>query len=301
LRFTKRNRMNQSAKVWASLFYLYIVWGTTYLSIQYLVGNIPPIFISGFRNFLAGIITFLIAIFTTKFVFPNNKTWLWSGLAGILMLTIGNGALTMALQYVPSGYASLFPAMVPVWLVLLQWMFDNKKPSFKVILGCLLGLVGVGLLVNLNLDGYDNFLKGAILLLIAAFSWSCGVMLSIKKSSADGVISVAAVQMLVAGAISLIISGLIGEFGMIQPEKFTTNFILAFLYLLIFAAVFGFLIFIWVSRKASPTLVATYNYVNPLVAITLGVLLNNEGFSVQFISAAVAIIIAVVLITMDRR
>lgn len=293
--------MNQSAKVWSSLFFLYIVWGTTYLGIQYLVGNIPPIFASGSRNFLAGVILFLIAIFTTKFTFPNIKMWFWSGLAGVLMLTVGNGTLTMALQYVPSGYASLFPAMVPIWLVLLQWLIDNKKPSFKVILGCLLGIIGVALLINLNLEGYDNFLKGAVLLLIATLTWSCGVMVSIKKNATDEVISVASVQMLVAGAISLIISGLMGEWGLINPEKFTTNFILAFLYLLIFAAVIGFLIFIWVSRKASPTLVATYNYVNPLVAIILGILFNNESFGLQFILAAVVIILAVLLITTDTK
>ncbi len=293
--------MNQSTKVWASLFYLYIIWGTTYLCIQYLVGNIPPIFASGSRNFLAGLILFIVAIFTAKFAFPSSKTWFWSGLAGTLMLTVGNGALTMALQWVPSGYASLFPAMVPVWLVILQWLIDNKKPSIKVILGCLMGLLGVGLLVNLNVEGYDNFLKGAVLLLIAAFSWSCGVMVSIKKGSTDGVISVAAVQMIVAGTISLIASGLMGEYALVNPEKFTTNFLLAFAYLLIAAAVIGFLIFIWVSRKASPTLVATYNYVNPLVAITMGVLLNNEAFNLQFIIAAIVIIGAVVLITTDKK
>jgi drug/metabolite transporter (DMT)-like permease len=293
--------MNQSTKVWASLLFLYIVWGTTYLGIQYVVSVIPFVFASGIRNFLAGIILFLIAIFTTKFSFPNNRTWLWSGLAGILMLSVGNGTLTVALQYVPSGYASLFPAMVPVWLVLLQWLFDNKKPSLKIILGCLLGIIGVGLLFNLDLKGYDHFLRGAILLLIAAFSWSCGVMLSIKKSSTDGVISVAAVQMLVAGFISLIVSGFLGEYDTLDINKITTNHLLTFLYLLILAAVIGFLIFVWVSRKASPTLVATYNYVNPLVAITMGILLNNEKFSYQFIFAAIVIIGAVVLITTDKK
>lgn len=296
---------NSTSKVWAALIFLYIVWGTTYIGIQYLVGNIPPIFASGARNFLAGLILFFIAIFTTKFELPDLKTWIWSGLAGILMLSVGNGFLTVAIQWVPSGYASLFPAIIPVWLVALQWFFDKKSPSYRILLGCFFGIIGVGLLVNLSsfaLKGYEQFfVKGVIFLIIATLSWSCGVMVAIKKITASNVVVVASVQMIVGGAVSLITSGLMGEFVEIEPSKFTTQLLLAFGYLLFVAAISGYLVFNWVSRKASPTLVATYNYVNPLIAISLGFFLNNETINLQFLFAAIAIILAVILITTDKN
>lgn len=296
---------NATSKVWLALFFLYIVWGTTYLNIQYLVGNIPPIFASGIRNFLAGIILFVLAIVTTKFEFPNLKTWIWSGLAGILMLSVGNGFLTVAVQWVPSGYASLFPAIIPVWLVILQWIFDKKSPSYRILLGCLSGIIGVGLLVNLSsfaLKGYEQyFALGVLFLIIATLSWSFGVMVAIKKAPSANVVVVASVQMIVGGAVSLMASGLMGEYAEIDTSKFDSQLITAFAYLLFVASVAGFLVFNWVSREASPTLVATYNYVNPLVAISLGVFLNNESVNTQFIFAAIAIIVAVILITTDKN
>jgi drug/metabolite transporter (DMT)-like permease len=159
--------------------------------------------------------------------------------------------------------------------------------------------------VNLSsfaLKGYEQyFALGVLFLIIATLSWSFGVMVAIKKAPLANVVVVASVQMIVGGVVSLVASGLMGEFTEIDTSKFDSRLITAFAYLLFVASVSGFLVFNWVSREASPTLVATYNYVNPLVAISLGVYLNNESINTQFIFAAIAIIFAVILITTDKN
>ena len=295
--------MNKSLnfKIWAALITLYVAWGSTYLAIHFLVESVPPIFASGFRNLLAGLILFIWAFFQKDFKFPSKKAWFWCGLAGILMLGVGNGCLTVAVKWVPSGYASLFPAMIPIWLVILQFFIDGTKPKFLTLIGCILGIVGVGFLLNLQqlaLKGYEEFFfLGVILLVIATIGWSCGVVLTTKKVFNYPIAIIAAMQMIVGGAILLIFSELWGELqhfsiAQIKPEAYKS-----FAFLLIIGSLLGFTVFNWVSQKAPATLVATYNYVNPLVAISLGVLFAGEQFNFQLLIAAILIILAVFLIT----
>ena len=121
-------------KIIASLLVLYIVWGSTYLAIHYVVESCPPVIASGFRNFLAGAIILIFAFFTQKFSNIPLNHFLKMAFAGFLMLTVGNGLLTIAARWVPSGYMSLFPALVPAWIVIIQ-IFLGTKPNYLTILG----------------------------------------------------------------------------------------------------------------------------------------------------------------------
>jgi drug/metabolite transporter (DMT)-like permease len=289
-----------SSKIWAGLIILYLVWGMTYLAIRYLVEVVPPILSSGLRNFLAGAIIFFYAQVIKKNPFPDKKTWIQSGFHGFLMLTIGSACLTMAAKWIPSGYVSLFPTAVPIWIVLLQWLGGNK-PNAGTIIGCILGIIGVGLLLNLDslaLQGYESyFIWGAILLIISTLGWSIGVMLSRNVNSTASIATISGVQMLVGGGISLIISGLYGEWATFELSQITSKAIYSFLFLLIIGSIVGFSVFNWLSRKASPTLISTHNYVNPLVALSLGYLFAGEHFNQQLLFSAVLIFAAVFLIS----
>ncbi len=289
-----------SLRIWLGLFFLYVAWGSTYLAIRFLVEAVPPMLASGFRNLLAGLILFIVALVQQPRVRASAREWIRAGLGGFLMLTLGNGGVTIAAHWVPSGYASLFSALVPAWLVLLQFR-DGVRPTGRVILGLLLGLVGVGLLLNLDqlaLTGAERYFGwGVTALLIATAGWSLGVIVTRKAALPYSSARIAAMQMLVGGTLSLLVSGALGEWGRFDGAALTAKPVGSFVYLLVVGSLIAFSVFNWLSKQAPPTLVATYTYVNPLVAILLGWALAGESLNPQMLLAAGIIVAAVVLIT----
>ena len=300
------NNQNQPLKIWVGLITLYLIWGSTYLGIRFVVESVPPFMVSGFRNFFAGSILFIFAIFSKKYQKPSRQMLLTTALSGFFMLTIGNGLTTSAAKWIPSSYSALFSASGPVMLIALLWLWNNEKPKQRVIIGAFLGMVGVGILMSLKslaLKGTEQYyLVGIFFLFLAILGWNIGVVM-VKKANINNyhASQIAGMQMLVGGSLSLIFSGLIGEFDSFQIEDVTTKAIGAFAYLLTFGSVVGFLVFSWLSKVAPPTLVATYTYVNPLVAMILGATFANENLHPLMLLASGIIISAVVLITSANR
>jgi drug/metabolite transporter (DMT)-like permease len=291
---------NLDLKIVLAILTLYIVWGSTYLAIHYVVESCPPILASGFRNFLAGVIILIFTFFTKKTSKIAGSDFLKMAITGFLMLSLGNGLLTIAGAWVPSGYMSLFPALVPAWIVIIQ-LFLGTKPNTITIIGLVLGFVGMFFLVNqeqLSIKGFEQYFGlGVVFLMVASIAWSCGVMYSVKNPMPYSTAQVAAIQMIAGGFISLIFSLLYGEWNNFNPSKITNSAIWGFTYLLVGGSIVGFLVFGWVSKKASPTLVSTYSYVNPLVAIYLGWLFVGEKLTQNIIISALFIVVAVILIT----
>ncbi|MDQ1088502.1 drug/metabolite transporter (DMT)-like permease [Siphonobacter sp. SORGH_AS 1065] len=301
------NAMNHTStlKIWSGLLYLYLAWGSTYLALHYLVETVPPLMASGIRNFSAGIIMMIWAKVTEPNVRLSSKAWLTSLLIGTLLLGVGNGGVTIALAWVPTGYAALIVAAVPIWLVLLQWLWLKNIPSPMVIMGVLIGLVGVGLLLDFNsfsLEGDSaQFTLGIIALLTATFCWSLGMVISQRAQLPYSAAYLSAMQMLGGGTVTLLGSLVAGEFPLFNPSGLNASTCYSFLYLLIFGSLGGFTVFSWLSQRTSPTLLATYNYVNPLVALLLGYLFVNEPLSLKVVLAAGIIISAVILISVGQR
>jgi drug/metabolite transporter (DMT)-like permease len=287
-------------KVIGSLFILYIVWGSTYLSIHYVVESCPPVIASGLRNFLAGFLIFCWVFFTEKSEKIPLNHYLKMAFAGFLMLCLGNGLLTIAAAWVPSGYMSLFPALVPAWIVIIQY-FLGTKPNNLTIAGLVLGFIGLLFLVNqehLSIKGYEQYFGiGVSLLLAASIAWASGVMFSVKNPLPYSTAKVSSLQMIFGGLTSLVLSLFLNEWPDFELSKITPKALWAFAYLLIGGSIIGFLVFSWVSKKASPTLVSTYSYVNPLVALYLGWLFLDEKLSFNILISAAFIVLAVVLIT----
>ncbi len=300
------DNQNQPLKIWAGLITLYLIWGSTYLGIRFLVECVPPFMASGARNFLAGLILLLFAIFTKKFQKPSRKMLIATGLSGFFMLTVGNGLTTSAARWIPSSYSALFAALSPVILVLMLWNLTKEKPKNKVIIGSILGLIGVCILMSLKtlaIKGTEQYyLLGISFLFLAVLGWDIGVIL-IKKAEINqyNASQIAGTQMFVGGSLSLIFSYLYGEFDSFQVQNITDKAILSFLYLLTFGSIIGFLVFGWLSKVAPPTLVATYTYINPLVAMILGAILANERLHPLMLLAGGIIITAVILITSANR
>jgi drug/metabolite transporter (DMT)-like permease len=293
-----------TGRIWAGLVFLYIAWGSTYLAIRFVVEAVPPVLASGLRNLLAGVILFTVAKLNAPQLRPTRRAWLVSALAGTLMLTVGNGGVTIAARWVPSGYASLFSALVPAWLVLIQ-LVDGIRPSRGVLLGLVLGLVGVGLLMNLDqlaLTGQERYFGwGIFALLVATVGWSAGVITAQKGALSYPTALIAGMQMLCGGGLSILLSGTLGEWQEFNPALLTFKPVASFTYLLVVGSLAAFTVFGWLSKVAPPTLVATYTYVNPLVAILLGNLFAGEKLDLSMLLAAGVIVAAVVLITMGKK
>lgn len=297
---------SNNAKIWAGLITLYFIWGSTYLAIRFVVESVPPMLVSGMRTTLAGLILYSFGRFLGRhYTKPQRSHWKTAAITGLLMITVGNGAITLAARLVPSSFSALFGALVPVIMTLLVWYFTKKRPNSLIFFGCLLGITGVSLLMSLNhlaLKGQEaNLGWGIVLLLLGNLGWSLGVLLTSRAHVTLSPATMSGMQLMIGGAVSLLISTCLGELSLVHVESITLKSILSFLYLLSFGSLLGFSVFGWLTQNADPTLVATYTYVNPLVALTLGFLLAGESLNPLMLAAAFLIVGAVVLITRGKR
>jgi drug/metabolite transporter (DMT)-like permease len=296
------NIQNQQLKIWLGLLILYIVWGSTYLALRFVVESVPSMMASGFRNFIAGTVLFLFSIVSKKFQKPSRKLLITVLVSGFLMLTFGNGLFTIAARWIPSSYSALFSALGPVILVVLLWVINHQKPKKNVVLGAILGIIGVCILMSLKtlaLKGYEQYYGlGVFFLFLATLGWNLGVVL-VKKANINHyhTTQISGMQMMIGGIISLIISYYLGEFDHFQFNKVESKAYFSFLYLVSFGSILAFLVFGWLSKVTEPTLVATYTYINPLVAMLLGWLFGGERLHPLMLLAGGVIITAVILIT----
>lgn len=300
------NQQNQSLKIWAGLITLYLVWGSTYLALRFVVENVPSMMASGLRNFLAGSVLLVFSLLTKKYQKPNTKMLKTTLFSGFLMLTFGNGLFTIAAKWMPSSYSALFSALGPVMLVSLLWLVNHEKPKPEIILGAILGIIGVGILMSLKslaLKGSESYyIYGVCCLFFATLAWNVGVVI-IKKANLHEykAAQISGTQMFVGGFFSLLISFFIGEFHQVSLSDIHPKAYISFAFLVVFGSILAFLVFNWLSKVTSPTLVATYTYVNPLVAMFLGWLLAGEQLHPMMLLAGGIIVTAVILITTSKN
>jgi drug/metabolite transporter (DMT)-like permease len=192
----------------------------------------------------------------------------------------------------------------------MQWFWGNK-PNKLTVLGLLLGLIGVFVLVTIHNIAINNseskFSLSIFFLLVSGLAWAVGVMLQTRAVLPYSSFTISGIQLIVGGGVSLILSYLIEDFGAYHLNSFTDFFSLpiivykGFFYLMLIGSIGGFAIFNWVSQKANPTLVSTYTYVNPLVAIGLGNIFFEEQFHTQMLLAGLLIISSVIVITFAKN
>jgi drug/metabolite transporter (DMT)-like permease len=279
---------------------LYLVWGSTYLGIRFAIDTIPPLLMAGTRFLLAGLIMQVIA--RGQEVAPASLAeWRTSLIVGACLLLGGNGGVTLAEQYVSSGLASVMVATVPIFIALLAWVMGTApKPSLIVWLGLAGGFVGVAILLGPALHFKPNENNhagiGMLILLCASFLWSAGSIYSIKAKSASSPFLAASQQMLCGGALLTLAGVVTGELHRFDASRVTLLSIGSFAYLVIVGAVVGFTAYIWLLRHCNPAKVATYAYVNPIVAVILGALFAGETLTARAMLAAGLIIGSVALV-----
>ncbi|GAC1484215.1 MAG: drug/metabolite exporter YedA [Ktedonobacteraceae bacterium] len=271
-----------------ALLAVYLIWGSTYLGIRIALTGFPPFFMSGLRFVIAGAILF--AVMRLRGVaMPTRAQWLGAAGVGSLFIVGGYGGVTFAEQWVSSGLAATGAGASPLWTALFLGLM-GRWPTRKEGLGLVSGFIGV-VLLNLEHSVWANPL-GAIALILAPICWAFGTSISGRVSLPGGLMS-SAVQMLIGGCALLVISFLAGE----RVQSFPpVNAMLALGYLIVFGSIIAFSAYGYLLLHVRPTLATSYAYVNPVIAICLGIILASEHISVMGILAVAIILIGVVLV-----
>jgi len=300
-----KGKSTASLSVWAAMLSVYIIWGSTYLAIRFAVETIPAFLMAGVRNFTAGLI--LYGIMRLRGVpNPTPRQWRSAAIVGVLMLTGGNGLVSWAEKTVPSAITALLVGAVPLFMILIDWITGryrdpSRRPNWLAYVGVVTGFGGIALLVEPDqLGGTQVDLIGAAALLVGALLWAGGSLYSREAALPESPLMGTSMEMLAGGVALLVIASVTGEWGQLNLATISRQSLLGMLYLIVFGSLVGFVCYTWLLRAAPTTLVSTYAYVNPVVAILLGVALGNEVISPRMLVAAAIILASVALITFTR-
>ncbi|MBU9858879.1 drug/metabolite exporter YedA [Rahnella aceris] len=277
----------------AALFALYFIWGSTYFVIRVGVESWPPLMMAGLRFFVAGCILFTFLLLRGHKV-PTLKQWMAAGAVGILLLSVGNGLVTVAEHMqVPSGIAAVMVATVPLFTLYFSrlWGMPNSRLEWT---GVAIGLFGIVLLnTGSNLEGNP---WGAALILLASLSWAFGSVWSSRLPLPTGLMAGAA-EMIIAGVVLLVASRVTGEHMTATPSL---SGFLALGYLVVFGSMIAISAYMFLLKTVRPAVATSYAYVNPIVAVLLGIGFAGESLSpVEWVALGV-ILCAVLLVTLGK-
>lgn len=295
--------INKNTRIWIALIAVYIIWGSTYLAIRYVVESMPPFITAGMRFASAGILLYTWRIAKGDPV-PTRRQWRDAGIIGLLLLVGGNGLVSWAEQFVPSGIAALLISTVPIWMVLIESLRrGGEKPKARAIIGLVLGFGGIVLMIGpgeLSAEIGQLHPLGLIALPVAALLWSTG---SVYAKSADlprSTLMTTSMEMLIGSAGLLLVGTLRGEWGIFVLDAVLPESWIALIYLSIVGSLGGFVAYAYLLANAPISLVSTYAYVNPVIALVLGAVVAQESLDGRTVAAAVVILGAVILITTGR-
>ena len=283
--------------IWAALLVVYIVWGSTYLAIALVVDSMPPLSAAGARFFAAGLI---MAGALTLRSGPSRMRISrpelgGAAFVGAALLMLGNGGVSMGEQTVPSGLAALIIGVVPLVVLVLRRL-AGEKLSVIGVGGVVLGFIGLGVLViPRGIDGTTDIVGMALLVMASTF-WATGSFFSRRLSLPADLLVSTAYQLLLGGSFLLMAGLAIGEWPQVVEGGFTDASIWSFIYLIIFGSLLAYTAYTWLLQNAPISKVATYAYVNPVVAVVLGALVLDEQLDVAMILGAVMIVASVAFI-----
>ncbi len=275
--------------VLTALIALYLIWGSTYLAMRLLVEGMPPLLSAGIRYSIAGTL-FFVFLKLRGAAWPSLRQWRDAGMVGVLLLLGGNGAVALALeQGVSSGMAALVVALAPLFALIFATMWGQAVQG-RDWLGIALGVAGIMLLNAGSVLSASP--AGTILLVMAALIWAFGSMWG-KRLQQPPAFMASAVQMLVGGAVLMLAGTLRGEAITTMPS---TQSLWALAYLIFFGSILGFSSYVYLLATVRPALATSYAYVNPVVAVALGVWLGGEQVDAMELAGMTVILAGVVMV-----
>jgi drug/metabolite transporter (DMT)-like permease len=289
------------ARLWIALGSVYLIWGSTYLAIRFAIETLPPFSMAGVRYLVAGGVL-VIWQRARGAPWPSAVEWREAAIVGGLMLLGGNGGVCWAEQIVPSGITALFISTVPIWLVLLDWLWlGNIRPSPRIVLGLALGIGGVALLVRTSgAPGGAAPPLGAAVLVLASGLWAVGSLYSRRARLPAAPFLSIGMEMVAGGALLVLAGAAVGEWSRMNLAGASARSLLSLLYLITFGSLIGFSAYIWLLRSTTTARASTYAFVNPVVAMFLGWAFAGETLEPRTLVAAAVAITGVVLILRAR-
>ena len=293
-----------SLVAWVCLLIVYVVWGSTYLAIRVGVETMPPLLMASARQLVAGIIMFPLALRSRRVAvragrvvrfWPGRAEWAGCATVGVLLL-VANGVVGVGEKTVPSGLAALLVATVPLWLLSFDAVLNHARLGLAPVAGLALGLVGVGLLSGLGGGSGQISAGGVVLILAAAAMWALGTIMARRVTIPSSPALASGMELLCGGVALLALAGAGGEFGSLRLAEVSWQSWLALGYLIVIGSIVAFSAY-GIAVRALPTAtVATYAYVNPVIAVLLGTLILNERLSPAMFGGGALIVGAVVLV-----
>jgi drug/metabolite transporter (DMT)-like permease len=283
-------------RIWLALWVVYLVWGSTYLAIRVAVHpshgeGVPPLL-------LAGLI--MLAV-TVRRPAPDGladplgrRQWCSAAVIGLALPFGGNGLVSIAEKRVPSGTAAVILATIPIWSALIAAAVGRGRLTGQHIVGLALGFTGVAALVVGTGSGRAS-LAGAMITVVAALSWAAGSVYSKTAPSVRRPLVMTGMEMLCGGLGCFVVAAATGEYGDLHREEFTLHAWLAWAYLVVAGSLLAYSAYVWLLRNAELSLVTTYAFVNPVVAVILGAVILSEPFTIRSAIATVAVVAGVIL------
>src|SRR5271155_5462094 len=289
-------------KVVAAFACVYVLWGSTYLAMRIVVEHIPPAMMGGIRFLASGGIMMTWCALSGRKLRVTRAEFIRLAIIGVLLLGTGNVMVAWGEQYVPSGLAALVVAAVPLWVALIEsFILKSERLRSRGMFGLALGAVGLGVLLWPQLHASSTVgrseLIGCLGLIFAALCWASGSILSRRSQLNVDPFTATAYEMTIAGVVNLAISLAHGD---LAHTVLTARGIGAIVYLVIGGSLIGFTAFIWLLEHVPTSKVATYAYVNPIVAVALGALVLHETVDAWIVAGTAVIIGGVVLVTTSK-
>lgn len=281
----------------AALAAVYVIWGSTYFAIRVAIETLPPLLMAAFRFMVAGAAMYLWAVRRgdRRGDRPTAAHWRAALIVGGLLVAGGNGIVSWDEQYVPSGLTALVIGSVPLWIALYSRVVEGQRLGAAALAGIIVGLLGTGLLLRPGTPGTGAW-QYSVILLAAPLSWAAGSLYGRRARLPKRQLVGTGMEMLGGGAIIGVAAVLTGELGRVHLRSASTASVLAVGYLIVFGSLVAFSSYVWLLRVAATSLVATYAYVNPLVAVVLGAAFLAEPVTSQTLVAGALVIVAVALI-----
>ena len=289
---------------WVCLVIVYIVWGSTYLAIRVGVETMPPLLMAAARNLVAGLIMLPLALRSrraaartdgTRRYRPTRAEWLGCAIVGVLLL-VANGVVGVGERTVPSGLAALLVATVPLWLLGMDAALNHARLGLAPVAGLLLGLAGVALLSGVGGGTGGVSAEGVAVILGAAAMWALGTIMAGRVTLPSSPALASGMQLMCGGVALLALAAAAGEFGSLRLGAVSARSWLALGYLIVVGSIVAFSAYGIAVRSLPTTTVATYAYVNPVIAVLLGALILNERLTPAMIGGGVLIVGAVILV-----
>ena len=283
---------------------VYLIWGSTYLAIRIAIETLPGLLMSGVRAGIGGLVLYAIARYRGAGR-PTAAHWRSATVIGLFLFLGGNGGVVLAEHWVPSGLAALFVGAEPLWVVLALavWPGAAEKPEWRTLGALGLGFLGVTVLAlsGQSIDAGAIPLLPLVIIILAPLAWAIGSLHSRRADTPRDGFQAAGMQMMAGGAALLVAGMLRGEAATFDPAAVSTRSLIAWVYLVVLGSIVAFGAYSYLLRTTRPTLVATYAYVNPIVAVFLGWLIAGEVVTGMTLIASTLIVGSVVLIGLEER